>query len=130
MKPLIQFFSALLLITLNACAESPTDESQTQAQMDIQAGKPEYRVYGEPMRDEQILAEILKAKYSVILHRVAGCIVTEDQLSQTKAYNAIIAGHLNKVYHKDVFAAASAEYVERLKTPHQEPSRSAAPQKP
>lgn len=115
MKQLTPLLLMFLALTLPACAETIEAKGQTQAQKDIQAGKPEYRIYGEPTSREGILADILKTKYGVVLHRVAGCCITEDIRKDAEAYNATVAVHLKKVHQKDVFAAAEAEFMERWK---------------
>lgn len=131
MKRLLTHLWLLFLaLTLPACAETIEAKAQTQAQKDIQAGKPEYRIYGEPTSREDILADILKTKYGVILHRVAGCIVTEELRKDAAAYNATVAVHLKQVHQKDVFAAAEAEFMERWKREMEAPVKAPVPEKP
>lgn len=130
MKQLIPHLIIFLAMLLPACAETIEAKARTQAQKDIEAGKPEYRVYGERMGRENILADILKTKYGVILHPVAGCVVTEELRKETAAYNATVAAHLKKVYQKDVFAAAEAEFLEWWKREMEAPVKTAVPEKP
>lgn len=130
MKHLTHLLLLLLTLTLPSCAETIEAKAQAQAQKDIQAGKPEYRIYGEPTAREDILANILKSQYGVVLHRVAGCCITEEIRKDTEAYNAIVAAHLKKVHQKDVFAVAEAEFREQWKRALDPPVKVPAPEKP
>lgn len=130
MKRLTLLLFLFLALTLPACAETIEARAQTQAQKDIQSGKPEYRIYGEPSSREDILADILKTKYGVVLHRVAGCIVNEDIRKDAAAYNATVAAHLKKMHQADVFAAAEAEFMERWKREMEAPVKDSVPENP
>ncbi len=114
MKLLTLLFLALLAIILPACKSATEAKARDQAQKDIQAGKPEYRVYGKRSSHDDFLAKILKTEYGVILHPVAGCLVTKELCEETKAYNAVVSEHLKGLYHKDVFAAAQEAYMKQL----------------
>ena len=54
-------------------------------------------------------ARLLQERYGIRYHRVAGCVVTESQVSYVKAYNAISTAAAIRQFGYDVFAECTAD---------------------
>jgi hypothetical protein len=94
-KPLLSIgVMALLLLGCTGPADVP--QQSAEAQRDIERGHLELRGYGKPAAWLPNYARLLKDRLDVAYVSVAGCVVTQQLVDQTAAYNAAMTREIER----------------------------------
>jgi hypothetical protein len=81
-----------------------------RARLDHARGHHEVKTYGGPPAAPEVEEEhdeyvrLLRARYGVVVNRVAGCVVTQELVRYVEGYNATSRGLPLEQYGKDIFA--------------------------
>jgi hypothetical protein len=79
-----------------------------EAYLDHAVGRYAVKTYGLPAPWSGEYGRLLRQKYGVELHAVAGCCVAQAQAEYLGGYNALSRYLLLRRYYRDVFAECSA----------------------
>ncbi|WP_432798090.1 hypothetical protein [Poriferisphaera sp. WC338] len=106
--------TAILTISI-ICFQIPawrqTTQAHNQANIDIDNNHLEIRTYGLPHPASTQYQEILLQKYNIHINMVAGCIVDEQIIQTTKAYNTVMEAEITKRFAPNIFDQAWEEAV-------------------
>lgn len=96
-------FVALLLAFLEVWSVAAPRRGQTAARFDLWRGHYRILTYGQPVPYFPEYARLLKERYGIEIHPVAGCIVSKDLISYVDGYDGIIAAATKHRFGRDVF---------------------------
>jgi hypothetical protein len=104
-KKLIGFvgFIALLLALLEVWSVAAPMRGRTAARFDLWQGHYRILTYGLPVSYFPEYVRLLKERYGIETHPVAGCTVSKDLISYVDGYDGIIARAANHKFGRDVF---------------------------
>lgn len=77
-------------------AERAASKGRIAAREDIKAGLLVLRTYGFAAGARTTYAELLERKLGVRMRAVAGCVVSEDLIAETAAYNAVMTAEIKR----------------------------------
>lgn len=73
--------------------------------------------YGQPVNWLAEYARLLKERYGVEVHPVAGCIVSQALISYVDNYDAVSAAEVNRRFGRDVFKECAEDARKTYSTP-------------
>jgi hypothetical protein len=102
--------AAIMLVTSVAgCSYGSRSEGHFAAKYDVDHGRYELQTFGLPPPWFQDDAALLQQRYAVNVRPVAGCMVSESQVSYVEAYNDVMAAAANRKYGHDIFVECRAD---------------------
>lgn len=107
-RPLLLTVLCLIVSTLTGFGEEekPTAAyvlGQTDARRDLAAGKLGIETFGFLRIEHADFRSILKERYGIETHVVAGCIVNSTITGHASGYNAIMNAEIEKRFGKNLF---------------------------
>ncbi len=96
-------FVVMLLAMLGAWSSAAPVRGRMAARFDLRRGRYRILSYGLPPLWLPEYARLLKERYGVELHSVAGCIVSKTLVSYADSYDAVSAAAVNHKLGHDVF---------------------------
>ena len=79
------------------------------AHFDVARGHYEVQSYGLPASWRPEYARLLRERYGIEHHTVAGCVVTESLVSYVSAYNSVVRAAAKRKFGHDVFPECAAD---------------------
>jgi len=79
------------------------------AHIDLARGRYEVLTFGLPPSWDREYRRLLKERYGVEVHTVAGCMVTEEEVWFVDGYNSVAEARITSRFGKDVFAECAAD---------------------
>jgi len=95
--------AAMLLAMVGAWSAAARVRGRMAARSDLRRGHCRILTYGLPPSWLPEYARLLKERYGVELHPVAGCIVSRTLASYVDSYDAVSAAAANRKFGHDVF---------------------------
>jgi hypothetical protein len=87
---------AWFIVALAATFAAGCSAGAAEARQDIARGHLELRSYGLPMASNQTYVQLLRDRLGVEDNRVAGCIVTQELVDETDAYNKVMVAEIER----------------------------------
>jgi hypothetical protein len=78
-------------------------DGAAEAKQDIATGHPKLKTLGLPAPWINEYAKLLKERLGIELERIAGCVVNQDLLTYSRAYNSVIQEGAEKKYGRNIF---------------------------
>ncbi len=112
--PLVSAATAALFVLILGCAApvrilTPVSSGKAEAQRDVAQGKLRLLGYGLPAPWASEFNRILKDRYGIEHVYVAGCVVTDEIIQHTNAYNAVSMEAAKRKFGNDIFEKAERE---------------------
>lgn len=79
------------------------------AWVDDLRGHQEIKTYGMPAPWSNECSQLVWERYGVMVHPVAGCVVTESLVWYVGGYNSVAAALIQAKFGKDIFAECAGE---------------------
>ena len=79
------------------------------ARFDVARGHYDVQSFGLPAKWRPDYARLLRERYGIEHHTVAGCVVSESLVSYVSAYNAVTKTAAERKFGRDVFAECAAD---------------------
>lgn len=107
-RPILLTVLGLIVSTLTGFGENekPTAAlvlGQADARRDLAAGKLGVETFGLLRRDHADFRSILKERYGIEIHVVAGCVVNSTITGHATGYNQIMNAEIEKRFGKNLF---------------------------
>ena len=123
MRLRISLLGLLALITISGCAGRGEKslggydpfssyngrDGAAEAKKDIAQGSPKLKAYGLPMPSAEYYALLLNSKLGIHQETIAGCVVSQDLVKYTAAYNAVVEKYAKKKFGDSIFDQIMAE---------------------
>ncbi|SRR6266496_3214980 len=123
MRLRISLLGLMALMTISGCAgrgekslsrndpfSSYTGRDGTaEAKKGIARGSPKLKAYGLPMPSAEYYAMLLNSKLGIHQETIAGCVVSEDLVKYTVAYNAVVEKYAKQKFGDNIFDQIMAE---------------------
>jgi len=82
---------------------------QLAADYDITQGHYEQLTYGLPVRWHQEYVRLLRERYGIEAHAIAGCVVTRPLIAYAAGYNKVSMKAANRKFGRDIFRESANE---------------------
>lgn len=97
------FVVVMLLAMLGTWSATASVRGRMAARFDLRRGRYKILSYGLPPLWLPEYARLLKERYGVELHPVAGCIVSKTLFSYVDSYDDVVVAEVNHNFGHDVF---------------------------
>jgi len=88
-------------------------KGQADAQADLKTGKLIIESYGMPSPEHYEAEQLLRARYGIQTHNVAGCMVDEKTAQYAEGYNHVMKAEIARRFGPDVFERTYQEAAKR-----------------
>lgn len=88
---------------------APMTRGEFEARIDIAHGRYKELTYGLPVMWFPTYQHLLRERYGVEVHPVAGCVVSDSLIAYIQSYNQVSTAAINKKFGRDVFKESADE---------------------